>query len=115
CPPLVGSALDQPAGLLRAASDAMRIGDVTDPHLGGRLPAYRDALAATGLFGPREGGCSSYGACRDCAYLGYCGVCPLSIALLPGASDPERVPDFICAFTRASLKYRHRFPRQPDR
>ena len=113
CPPLVGSALDRPAGLLRAASDAMRIGDVTDPGLGGRLPAYRDALTVTGLFGPREGGYSSYGACRDCAYLGYCGVCPLSIALAPGASDPERVPDFICAFTSVSMKYRHRFPRQP--
>ena len=59
CAPVVGSALDRPAGLLRAASDAMRIGDVIDPGLGGRLPAYRDALAATGLFGPREGGSSS--------------------------------------------------------
>jgi sulfatase maturation enzyme AslB (radical SAM superfamily) len=112
CPPLVGSALDRPEGLLRAASHAMRIGHVSDPGLGGSLTAYRHALEATGLFGPRDACYSSHGKCRDCTFLGYCDVCPLAIALAPGASDPVRVPDFICAYNRVSLKYRHRFPRQ---
>jgi len=114
CPPVVASALERPEGLLRTARDAMRIGRVSDPALAGRLPVYREALATTGLFGSRDGNYSSYGKCRDCAYVRYCSVCPLSIALAPGASDPRRVPDFICAFTRVSLKYRHRFPRQAD-
>jgi sulfatase maturation enzyme AslB (radical SAM superfamily) len=114
CAMVAGSALDRPTGLLRSARDAMRIGTVTDPGLAGGLPGYRDALAATGLFGRRDRNRSSYGACRDCAYLRYCSVCPLSIALAPGASDPRRVPDFICAFARVSMKYRHRFPRQAD-
>jgi sulfatase maturation enzyme AslB (radical SAM superfamily) len=114
CPCVVGSALERPLGLLRAASDAMRIGSICDPNLPGRLPAYRDALASTGLFDRRDGNYSSYGACRDCAHVRHCGVCPLSIALAPGASDPRKVPDFICAYNRVSRKYRRRFPLQRD-
>jgi len=115
CPPVVGSALDEPRGLLQAASDALRIGDIRDPGLADRLPAYRRALARTGLFGRRDRTRSGFGRCRACACLGHCNLCPLSVALAPGASDPRLVPDFACAFTRVSLKYRHRFPRQPDR
>jgi len=114
CPPLVGSALERPEGLLKQASDAMRIGHVADPNLAARLPDYRRALRAVGLFGRRDTLRSSDGACRDCAYLRQCDVCPLSIALAPGASDPRRVPDFICAFNQVALKYRNRFPRQRD-
>ena len=114
CALVAGSSLDRPAGLLRSARDAMRIGDIADPGLAGRLPAYRGALDATGLFGRRDRNSSSYGTCRDCPYVRFCSVCPLSIALAPGATDPTRVPDFACAFTRTLVKYRHRFPRQSD-
>ena len=112
CSPVIGSALNRPEGLLRAARDAMRIGDISDRDLADRLPGYRQALDATGLFDRRDAYYSSCGACRDCPYLRHCRPCPLSIALEPGASDPKRVPDFTCAFNRASLKYRHRFPLQ---
>ncbi len=114
CAMVAGSSLDRPAGLLRLARDAMRIGDIDDSRLAGRLPGYRDALEATGLFGRRDRNHSSYGSCSHCPYLRFCCACPLSIALAPGATDPTRVPDFVCAFSRTLVKYRHRFPRQLD-
>ena len=114
CAMVAGSSLDRPAGLLRSARDAMRIGAIADPGLAGRLPDYRDALDATGLFGRRDRNHSSYGSCGDCPYVRFCSVCPLSIALAPGATDPTRVPDFACAFSRTLVRYRHRFPRQLD-
>jgi sulfatase maturation enzyme AslB (radical SAM superfamily) len=114
CPPVIGSAIDRPEGLLASTLEAMRIGHISDPDLERRLPAYREALERVGLFDRRDAYRSPFGACRDCAYLRYCDLCPLSIALAPGASDPTRVPGFACAFKRVSLKYRHRFPRQAE-
>ena len=114
CSTVIGSALAASTGLLRTAANAMRIGHISDRGLPARLPGYRKALGATGLFGRRDGNRSSHGACRDCAYLRYCSVCPLSIALAPGAEDPTQVPDFMCAFNRVALKHRKRFPRQKN-
>jgi len=112
CPFALGSGLDGPSGLLRAASDAMRIGVISHAGLAARLPAYRRALGETGLFDRRYGYYSSFGRCRECPQVRYCDACPLSIALAPRASDPKRIPDFICAFSRVSAKYRRRFPVQ---
>jgi len=112
CPPAIPAMLSRPGALLRRVSAAMHLGTVTDPDLASRLPAYRRALAESGLFGPRGDLTSSAGPCRSCRYLGHCVVCPLSIAHAPGARDPKRVPGFICAFSRISLKYRDRFPSQ---
>ena len=39
-------------------------------------------------------------------------MCTVSIGLIPGKTEPGRVPDSQCAFTRTSLAYRDRFPRQ---
>jgi sulfatase maturation enzyme AslB (radical SAM superfamily) len=114
CAMVAGSALARPAGFLRSVRDAMRIGPVGDRDLASRLPGYRDALDATGLFGRRDANRSSYGSCGDCPYVRDCSVCPLSIALAPDAAGPARVPDFACAFSRTLAKYRRRFPRQPD-
>jgi hypothetical protein len=94
--------------MLRDITRAMHLGHVADPQLSARLPAYGDALGATGLFGPRSRMHSSYGQCRSCRYASQCVVCPLSIAHA-GGTDPTRVPDYTCAFNRAALKYRARF------
>jgi radical SAM protein with 4Fe4S-binding SPASM domain len=114
CPPVIGSAVEHPEGLLASTLEAMRIGHISDPDLEQRLPAYRQALERVGLFDRRDAYRSPFGTCRECAYLRYCDLCPLSIALAPGASDPTRVPGFACAFKRVSLKYRHRFARQAE-
>jgi len=52
---------------------------------------------------------SSYGQCTDCAYSARCSVCPLAIGSWDDNQDPQRVPDFICAFNSTVLKYRERF------
>lgn len=112
CTPAVASLQRDPPAMLRHVTEAMHLGHVTDRQLATRLPAYGDAVRATGLFGPRSQMHSSYGACRLCRHMGQCVVCPLAIAYAPGATDPTRVPDFRCAFNQVALKYRARFPRQ---
>ena len=42
-----------------------------------------------------------------------CGVCPVSIGHQPGNTDPDRIPDFLCAYNLVSLKHREQFPAQP--
>jgi hypothetical protein len=39
-------------------------------------------------------------------------VCPTSIGHIPGNTDPDRVPDNLCAYNLVSLAYKDRFPRQ---
>jgi len=95
--------------ILRRASAAMLMGRIEDPGLPEALPAYGDALRATGVFGPRGSMRSFRGLCRSCRYLDRCAICPLSIAYAPGARSPTRVPDFACAFSWAALRYRDRF------
>jgi sulfatase maturation enzyme AslB (radical SAM superfamily) len=112
CTPAVASFQRDPPAMLRHVIEAMHLGHVTDRQLPARLPAYGEAVRATGLFGPRSQMHSSYGACGSCRHLGQCVVCPLSIAHAPGATDPTRVPDYACAFNRVALEYRARFPRQ---
>jgi sulfatase maturation enzyme AslB (radical SAM superfamily) len=113
CTAGVTSFLRNPSPLLERTSEAMHLGHIADPELACRLPAYAEALRATGLFGPRNRLHSSYRACARCRHLGRCVVCPLATAHTPGATDPTRVPDFACAFNQVALRYQARFPR-PD-
>jgi hypothetical protein len=41
-------------------------------------------------------------------------VCPASIVQIRGNTDPDRIPDFCCAFYRSALGARARFPARPD-
>lgn len=99
--------------LLDAAAERVALGRVSDPRLRERLAACRRRIGAMRLFAARCRKYSSWGRCKDCAYLHRCSVCPVSIGLLPGNTDPDRIPDFQCAFTRTALAYRDRFPCQP--
>ena len=99
---------------LRRRLIGMRLGDVRDPELAGRLRALPEAAAATGIFDRKETKCSSYGRCARCRFLASCDVCPMAVARDPEHADPSRLPDFLCAFNQVSLAYRRRFPRQPS-
>ena len=103
-----------PATFLRSRLEAMRMGAVTDPALATRMAAYPAAAAAAGIFHGRQNKYSSYGRCRDCRFMATCAVCPVSIGHQPGNTDPDRIPDFLCAYNLVSLKYREQFPRAPD-
>lgn len=110
CHPAIPSFITRPSPLLEKVAAAMSLGTISDLNPEDALPAFREALDATGLFGPRGRLVSPLGACRSCQYVGRCAVCPLSIAYAPGARNPRRVPGFACAFNRTALRYRDRFP-----
>jgi MoaA/NifB/PqqE/SkfB family radical SAM enzyme len=103
-----------PATSLGRAMDTLGLGPIGDPGLDERLAAYGGVLEATGLFSGRSGKYSSYGTCAMCAYRSECSVCPVCIVHQPGNEDPNRIPDFLCAFNRVAATYRRRFPAQPD-
>lgn len=102
-----------PTAFLRTRLQAMRMGDLRDPRFTERLAAYPAAARAAGIFHDKQDKYSSYGRCGECRFLSDCGVCPVSIGHQPGNTDPNRVPDFQCAYNLVSLKYRERFPFQP--
>ncbi len=52
---------------------------------------------------------SRYSACAECEFLKQCSLCPMSLLLRGEGGDPDRIPAFPCAFTRAALGSRRRF------
>jgi sulfatase maturation enzyme AslB (radical SAM superfamily) len=102
-----------PTAFLRDRLEAMRMGHLEDPQLAARMAAYPAAARAAGIFHNKQDKYSSYGKCADCRFLPRCAVCPISIGNAPGNTDPNRVPDFLCAYNLVSLKYRERFPFRP--
>jgi sulfatase maturation enzyme AslB (radical SAM superfamily) len=113
CPTLAESYQTFPDTPLRRRLMAMRLGDIRDPALPKRLKALPAAARAAGIFCRKETKYSSYGRCADCRFFATCLVCPMSVARDPDHADPNRLPDFLCAFNQVVLKYRERFPRQP--
>ncbi len=103
-----------PTTFLRSRLEAMRMGHISDPQLPSRMATYPAAARAAGIFHSRQEKYSSYGQCRDCHFMTTCAICPVSIGHQPGNTDPHRIPDFLCAYNLVSLKYREKFPRQPD-
>ncbi len=97
---------------LGGAIENLRLGSADGENLRTALAGYEDCLKATGLFHNRAAKHSSYGRCATCTYRRECSPCPVSIVNQPGNEDPDRIPDFICAFHRVTAKYRRRFPGQ---
>jgi uncharacterized protein len=103
-----------PTPMLRETVDRIRLGDYRAAGFEARLEAYPGAARGTGLFHGKERKRSSYGACADCRFLADCSICPGSIAHIPGNADPDRIPDFPCAWNLVALAAAERFPAQPD-
>jgi sulfatase maturation enzyme AslB (radical SAM superfamily) len=112
CVAFAGSYQVFPTRFLKTRLETMRMGDLRDPGFGDRLAAYPAAVRAARIFHAKEAKRSSYGRCGDCRFLDTCAVCPVSIGHQPGNDDPDRVPDFQCAYNLVSLGYRERFPVQ---
>jgi sulfatase maturation enzyme AslB (radical SAM superfamily) len=103
---------DTPFGRALATlhAGALNGGTLTDD-----LARSTGELDATGVFDHRPAKYSSYGRCGTCAYRSDCHVCPIAIVCQPGNADPNRIPDFVCAFYRVTAKYRRRFPELSSR
>ena len=110
CATLVESYQEFPSDFLRVRLAPLKMGDVRDPGFWERLAAFPGMTRKAEIFHHRERKYSSYGKCRACAYSDACSICPVSIGLDPRNTDPDRVPDFFCAFNQVALKYRNRFP-----
>jgi sulfatase maturation enzyme AslB (radical SAM superfamily) len=93
--------------------EGMRLGRIADPALPHRLSTLAAAARRAGIFHRKDRKRSAYERCGECEYLDRCFICPASIRFVPGNGDPDRVPDFCCAFNLVALKYRERFPREP--
>jgi sulfatase maturation enzyme AslB (radical SAM superfamily) len=101
------------SSLLEAPARRLALGGVADPAFLDRLAALPRAARRERLLGARHRKRSSDRRCADCEYLDRCTVCPASIAVVSGNRDPDRIPDFQCAFARIALKYQDRFLAQP--
>jgi sulfatase maturation enzyme AslB (radical SAM superfamily) len=114
CVTFAGSYQRLPSDLLEGHLAAMRMGDVRDEALPRRLALYPEAARAAGIFNGKHKKRSSYARCGECRFLEDCSVCPTSIGHIPGNTDPDRVPDHLCAYNLVSLAYKQRFPRLAD-
>lgn len=114
CVLLANSYQDFSSRFLRGQLDALKMGKISDPGLPRRHARFLDAVRQAEIFHNKEKKYTSYGRCGDCKYIYQCSMCPISIAHVPGNNDPNRVPDFYCAYNKVSLKYRDRFPSRPN-
>ena len=107
--PLFADSLRTLPPLAVEASRVMALGDVADPALLERLNRLPARARALRVFSHKRAKHSSYGACADCRFLVDCFICPAAICDIPGNKDPDRVPDFICAYNQVTLAARERF------
>jgi sulfatase maturation enzyme AslB (radical SAM superfamily) len=110
CVMLAESYQTLPAPLLSERVEALRLANVRDPGLAGRVAAFPAAVKAARLFDGRSRKHSRFGRCRRCRYRAACTICPVSIGRIPGNADPDRVPDLACGFNRVALEYLSCFP-----
>jgi sulfatase maturation enzyme AslB (radical SAM superfamily) len=103
-----------PSVVQRSAMAVLHAGPITSRDLARRVEAMSHARSECECFRGMAQGYSSYRRCADCEFLGRCHVCPLATRGVSDAAEPNRIPDFICAFNQVSLGCRDRFPCQPD-
>ena len=99
--------------LLAECRSVMSLGSVLEPGLGDRLAKFRRDASLLDVVSRKEEKYSSYRKCGECRFFGACVICPVSIGRAEGNSDPNRVPDYYCAFNYAALSTTDGFPVQP--
>jgi len=114
CPMLAESFQAFPDTPLRQHLIEMRLGDVRDPALAPKLKGLHAAARRARIFYDKESKYSSYGRCARCRYVDVCSICPVPVARDPQHTDPDRLPDHLCAYKRVVLSHRARFPAQID-
>lgn len=110
--PLFAATLHELPLLARAVSRAVDVGDVRSPDAWKRLAATRLRTGRFGLLTKHEERYSTYGPCRNCEFEDECFVCPAAVSHAPDDMDPDRIPDFHCAFNRAAALARRKFRRE---
>lgn len=102
-----------PSEFLQTRMSRMRLGRLSQPELADRMAAFPEAVAQAEIFHRHDQKYSSYGECGACKFLDSCFICPVSIGQIPFNTDPRRIPDFLCAFSLVSNKYRELLAAEP--
>jgi sulfatase maturation enzyme AslB (radical SAM superfamily) len=108
CPVFAGSYLRPTNPLMREAVRTMRIARLTDRDFAERYRAFPAAVAHRRMFTHRERKYSGYRRCATCPHLEACLVCPAAVA--HGGGDPDRIPDFYCAYSFVALEHARSLP-----
>jgi sulfatase maturation enzyme AslB (radical SAM superfamily) len=95
---------------LGAGLAGLVIGRIDDPDLPQRICNYMTAVQGTGVFHNRGRKRSSFRRCTSCRCRADCVVCPCAIVHGSDDGDPDRIPDFICAFNRIVSRQSRVFP-----
>lgn len=101
CAAFAASTVRPTNALMADCARTTRISRLTDAGFAARLRAFPDAVARNAAFTRKERKRSGYRGCSTCPHLEVCLVCPAAIA--HDGEDPDRIPDFCCAFNSVSL------------
>ena len=100
---------DFPSTRLGANLADLGLGHIEASDLPQRLAGYRAKVEAAGIFNNRARKHSSFAQCLSCRSRSQCVVCPCAIVHAGVDDDPDRLPDFPCAFNRVAGHYQRRF------
>ena len=112
CTTVAGSYQDFSSPFMREGLRGMHLGGIGCDGFVERQESFAEMARGVEMFNCKEDKYSVYGRCAECPYFARCSLCPVSIAHVRDSTDPNRVSDFCCAFYRAALKHRERFPAQ---
>jgi sulfatase maturation enzyme AslB (radical SAM superfamily) len=111
CPLFTGSSAAA-SPLRDEAAFVMKLGSVRSPDLPQRIAALPEKSAPLRLMTHRQDKYTSLGRCAECKFLPECFLCPAAISHQPGNEDPDRIPDFFCAYMKAAIRARQAFQEQ---
>lgn len=97
--------------LLAQAADAMCLGSISSRNFADHHAGLRGRPFLGTLFSSRLRKYTRSRRCSACTYVSECMVCPAAITHIPGNRDPDLIPEWNCAFSRAALSARARFQR----
>ena len=108
---LFAASLQELPLLGRSVARALDLGDIRDPSIDRRLAALPSIGLVEPVLGALDTKYTSYGRCCDCEHLYSCTICPAGTIHIPGNTDPLRLPDLPCAFSRLTLEAAAEFER----
>ena len=91
---------------LKDQVEYLELGNLKDPDFQERYRELEGRVKDLDMFNHKQDKYSNYARCGECRFLTTCAVCPTSIGHIPGNTDPNRVPDFKCAYNLVAGSYR---------
>ncbi len=93
---------------------SLTVGRVESARLDEDRARFRSRIDREAAFIRKEEKESSFKKCGECEFFDQCTVCPVALTNDREMNDARRVPDFYCAFNRASFTAAKRFPISHD-